>query len=61
MYEYEYSGVNRFSCINLEEDILLLFYVCFFVFGYVILFLIICVLYGFLLKCFLYGVVLGGS
>lgn len=61
MHEYEYSGANRSSCINLEEDTLPLFHACFFAFGYVIPLLITCVLYGFLLKRLLYGVVPGGS
>ena len=65
VFEYDYYGEERSTCINLKSlhkhEVNKLFYATFFVFGYLLPLSLICVLYGFMLKRLLYGVVPGGN
>lgn len=63
---YDYLGQHRSACLNkyISQNGVYasrLFYGSFFIFGYVIPLLLICILYGFILKILFYGEVPGGS
>lgn len=62
---YIYLGEERNRCINVkaltDSQITVVFYVSFFVFGYVVPLSLVCILYGFMLKRLLFGMVPGNQ
>lgn len=62
---YTYQGEERNKCVNIKGldnvQVTVIFYVSFFVLGYVVPLSLVCILYGFMLKRLLFGMVPGNQ
>ena len=62
---YTYQGESRTKCVNVKgltnRQLVVIFYLNFFILGYVVPLSLVCILYGFMLKRLLFGMVPGNQ